>query len=86
MEMKGDKSHNPDHWVKQEQNQGAVFFGSRARNLANLRNTSNKLLQQRQLPENSITSLLCHLVSENDASSLFGTIPVYSSCLTFSYR
>lgn len=27
MEMKGDKSHDTDHWVKQEQNHGAVYFG-----------------------------------------------------------
>lgn len=27
MEMKGDKSHDRDHWVKQEQNHGAVYFG-----------------------------------------------------------
>lgn len=24
--MKGDKSHDTDHWVKQEQNHGAVYF------------------------------------------------------------
>lgn len=27
MEMKGDKSHVTDHWVKQEQNHGAAYFG-----------------------------------------------------------
>lgn len=27
MEMKEDKSHDTDHWVKQEQNHGAVSFG-----------------------------------------------------------
>lgn len=27
MEMKGDKSHDTDHWVKREQNHGAVYYG-----------------------------------------------------------
>lgn len=77
MEMKGDKSHVTDHWVKQEQNHGTVhiwaaWFDKRRPEPGKFPlKTSNKLAQVRGHLHASITPQTCHLVSTNDAILLF---------------
>lgn len=90
MEMKGDKSHDTDHWVKQEQNHGAVYFGRARLDKRRLKparfplQTSNKLSQRGRQSENSISSHLCHLVSTNYAVLLFCRSEITAPFLTFS--
>lgn len=78
MEMKEDKSRDTDHRVQQEQKsrRGTLWLGALAKKSGRILEppppprlqTSNKLLERGEQPENSISSHTCHLLSPNDPS------------------
>lgn len=84
MEMKGDKSRDTDHRVQQEQNspRGTLWIGALDKKSGRIPEpppppprlqTSNKLLERGEQPENSISSHTCHLLSPNYSVLLFRT-------------
>lgn len=87
MEMKGDKSHDTDHWVKQEQNQGAVYLGRVNKGRLNPAHlppqTSNKLLQRGEQRELSITPRLCRRISTNYSALLLWRSEIAEVSLVF---
>lgn len=81
MEMKEDKSHDTDHRVQQEQKsrRGTLWIGALDKKMGRILEpppclqTSNKLLERGEQPENSISSHMCHLLSPNYTVLLFRT-------------
>lgn len=77
MEMKEDKSRDTDHRVQQEQKsrRGTLWIGALDKKSGRIleSQTSNKLLERGEQPENSISSHTCHLLSPNYSVLLFRT-------------
>ena len=92
MEMKEDKSHDTDHWVKQEQNHGAVSFGwvGSTKEGWNLHGPLCRLLINSHSEDDSRRIPLVHIcvISYLQIMLLCVVLQIrdYSSVLTFSSR